>query len=178
MIALLQKKWPSATEAQIDGKLVMVEVRVSARARNYRLSLPHVGGPVLTVPRSGNWKEASDFFNRQLDWLGARLRQAAKPVTFRAGVRIPLRGVDHRIVATGGVRGRVAATEQDGEFVLSVPGEPAHRARRLTDWLRRRRWRICRSAARSTAGGWALNTSRFPCAASRRAGARAPLPGD
>ena len=136
MIALLQKKWPSATEAQIDGKLVMVAVRVSARARNYRLSLPHVGGPVLTVPRSGNWKEASDFFNRQLDWLGARLRQAAKPVTFRAGVRIPLRGVDHRIVATGGVRGRVAATEQDGEFILSVPGEPAHRARRLTDWLK------------------------------------------
>jgi predicted metal-dependent hydrolase len=136
MIALLQKKWPSATEAQIDGKLVMVEVRVSSRAKNYRLSIPHVGGPVLTVPRHGNWKEANDFFNRQLDWLGARLKRAAKPVTFKAGARIPLRGVEHRIVATGGIRGRVEAYEQEGDLFLAVPGEPAHRARRLTDWLK------------------------------------------
>lgn len=136
MIALLQKKWPSATEAQIDGKLVMVEVRVSARAKNYRLSIPHVGGPVLTVPRNGNWKEANDFFNRQLDWLGARLKRAAKPVTFKAGARVPLRGVEHRIVATGGIRGRVETYEEAGELFLAVPGEPAHRARRLTDWLK------------------------------------------
>jgi predicted metal-dependent hydrolase len=136
MRALLQKKWPSATEALIDGKLVMVAVRVSQRATNYRLSLPHAGGPVLTVPRYGNWKEAESFLNRQLDWLAARLKRAAKPVTFKAGVRIPLRGVEHRIVATGTVRGRVEAYEEAGESCLAVPGEPAHRARRLTDWLK------------------------------------------
>lgn len=136
MIALLQKKWPSATEALIDGKLVMVAVRVSERSRNYRLSIPHAGGPVLTVPRYGNWKEASDFLNRQLPWLAARLKRAAKPVTFKAGARIPVRGVEHRIVATGRVRGHVEAYEEEGEMVLAVPGEPAHRARRLTDWLK------------------------------------------
>lgn len=136
MIALLQKKWPSATEARIDGKLVLVAVRVSQRATNYRLSIPHAGGPVLTVPRYGNWREAEDFLNRQLPWLAARLKRAAKPVTFRAGVRIPLRGVEHRIVATDNVRGRVEASEDDGVPVLAVPGESAHRARRLTDWLK------------------------------------------
>ncbi|HHY50328.1 MAG TPA: M48 family metallopeptidase [Alphaproteobacteria bacterium] len=136
MIALLQKKWPSATEALIDGKLVMVAVRVSERSRNYRLSIPHAGGPVLTVPRYGNWKEASDFLNRQLPWLAARLKRAAKPVTFKAGARIPVRGIEHRIVATGRVRGHVEAYEEEGEMVLAVPGEPAHRARRLTDWLK------------------------------------------
>ena len=136
MIALMQKKWPSSAEAMIDGKLVLVSVRVSARSRHYRLSLPHVGGPVLTVPRYGNWKEAQDFLDRQLDWLAVRLKRAAKPVSFRAGVRIPLRGVDHRIVATGRVRGQVEAYEEDGEALLAVPGEPEHRARRLTDWLK------------------------------------------
>lgn len=136
MVALLQKKWPSATEALIDGKLVIVAVRVSQRARNYRLSVPHVGGPVLTVPRYGSWREAESFLNRQLDWLAARLKRAAKPVTFRAGVRIPVRGVQHRIVATGAIRGRVEAYEEDGQAFLAVPGEPEHRARRLTDWLK------------------------------------------
>src|SRR5690606_22921196 len=136
MIALLQKKWPSATEALIDGKLVIVAVRVSQRARNYRLSLPHVGGPVLTVPRYGNWREAESFLNRQLDWLAARMKRAAKPVTFRAGVSIPVRGIQHRIVATGAIRGRVEAYEEDGQAFRAVAGEPEHRARRLTDWLR------------------------------------------
>lgn len=136
MIALLQKKWPTATEALIDGKLVMVAVRVNQRAKNYRLSIPHAGGPVLTVPRYGNWKAAEEFLNHQLGWLAARLKRAAKPVIFRAGVRIPLRGIEHRIVATGTSRGRVEAYEEDGQAFLAVPGEPAHRARRLTDWLR------------------------------------------
>ncbi len=137
MISLIQKKkWPTATEAMIDGKLVMVAVRVSARSTNYRLSVPHAGGPVLTVPRYGNWRDAERFLNQQLNWLAARLKRAARPVTFRAGVRIPLRGVEHRIVATGSSRGLVEAYEQDGEAVLAVPGEPSHRARRLTDWLK------------------------------------------
>lgn len=136
MIALLQKKWPSAAEAMIDGKLVLVAVRVSQRAKNYRLSIPHAGGPVLTVPRYGTWREAESFLNNQLDWLAARLKRAAKPVTFKAGARIPLRGVEHRIIGTGRVRGRVEAYEEDGQAFLAVPGEPEHRARRLTDWLK------------------------------------------
>src|SRR5262245_45324648 len=136
MIALLQKKWPSETEVVLDGRPVVVVVKVSTRSKNYRLSIPHAGGPLLTVPRHGNWREAADFLNRQLDWLAARLKRAAKPVTFRAGVRIPLRGVEHRIIATGGIRGRVETYEEAGEALLSVPGESAHRARRLTDWLK------------------------------------------
>lgn len=136
MIALLQDKWPESTEAQIDGRLVAVEVRVSARARNYRLSIQHHGAPVLTVPRHGRWPEAEAFLNRQTPWLAARLKRVAKPVSFRAGARVPLRGVDHRIVATNRIRGRVEAALVDEEPVLMVPGEAAHRARRLVDWLK------------------------------------------
>jgi predicted metal-dependent hydrolase len=136
MIALMQKRWPSAAEAMIDGKLVLVAVKVSQRAKNYRLSIPHAGGPVLTVPRYGTWKEAESFLNRQLGWLAVRLKRAAKPVTFKAGARIPLRGIEHRIVATGRVRGRVEAYEEEGVAVLAAPGETEHRARRLTDWLK------------------------------------------
>jgi predicted metal-dependent hydrolase len=136
MIALMQKKWPSSAEAMIDGKLVLVAVRISQRAKNYRLSIPHAGGPVLTVPRYGSWKEAQDFLDQQLDWLSARLKRAAKPVTFKAGARIPLRGIEHRIIATGRIRGRIEAYEEDGQPVLAVPGGPEHRARRLTDWLK------------------------------------------
>lgn len=136
MIALLQKKWPEATEARIDGRLVRIAVRVSARARSYRLSIPHHGGPVLTVPRHGRWSEAEAFLNRQIGWLAARLKRAAAPVSFEAGARVPVRGVPHLIVATGRVRGRVEPTEIEDEPALLVPGEPQHQARRLADWLK------------------------------------------
>lgn len=136
MIALLQKKWPTVTQTEVDGQMVEVAVRVSARARNYRLSLPHTGGPVLTVPHHGRWQEAQAFLNRQRNWLAARLERAAKPVSFTRGAVIPVRGIDHRIVPTGKVRGRVEVLEVDGERTLQVPGEVAHRARRLTDWLK------------------------------------------
>jgi predicted metal-dependent hydrolase len=136
MIALLQKKWPTVTTTEVDGEMVEVAVRISVRARNYRLSLPHAGGPVLTVPSHGRWQEAQAFLNRQRAWLGARLQRAAKPVSFTRGAVIPLRGVDHRIVPTGRIRGRVEVAEDSGELTLLVPGEPAHRSRRLMDWLK------------------------------------------
>lgn len=136
MIALFRKKWPTATQLMIDGKPVVVAVRVSQRSKNYRLSLPHAGGPLLTVPGHGNWREAESFLNRQGNWLAARLKRAPDPVVFRDGATVPLRGVEHRIVATGSVRGRVEAYEAEGQLCLAVPGDPEHRARRLTDWLK------------------------------------------
>jgi hypothetical protein len=48
---------------------------------------------------------------------------------------VPIRGVDHRIVATGRVRGRVEIGNVDGQPVVFVPGDAAHQARRLQDWL-------------------------------------------
>ena len=136
MIPLLQKRWPPAAEVRIDGETIAVAVKVSTRARSYRLSLPHGGAPLLTVPRFGRWGEAKAFLDRHTPWLAQRLERSVKPVAFVRGAIVPLRGVNHRIVATGRVRGVVEVGEHDGERALLVPGAPEHRARRLTDWLK------------------------------------------
>jgi len=136
MIALLQKRWPPAAHVHIAGEPVEVAVKVSARARSYKLSLPHGGAPLLTVPRYGRWAEAKAFLDQNTPWLAERIEQSVKPVAFVRGAIVPLRGVNHRIVPTGRVRGVVEAGEHDGELALLVPGAPEHRARRLTDWLK------------------------------------------
>ena len=129
-------KIPPSTVIRIDGEAVSVTVRVNARARSYRLSLPHNGGPVLTLPPHGKWAEAEAFLARQHNWLAARIKRAPQAASFTDGGVVPLRGVDHRIIGTGKLRGRVELAEDDGEMVLLVPGDLAHQARRLTDWLK------------------------------------------
>jgi predicted metal-dependent hydrolase len=136
MIPLLQKRWPPAAEVRIDGESVAVAVKVSSRARSYRLSLPHGGAPLLTVPKFGRWVEAKAFLDRHTPWLADRLERSVKPVAFVRGAIVPLRGVNHRIVPTGKVRGMVEVGVDEGEMALLVPGAPEHRARRLTDWLK------------------------------------------
>ena len=136
MIPLLQKRWPPAAEVRIDGQSIAVAVKVSARARSYRLSIPHGGGPLLTVPKFGRWGEAQAFLERHTPWLATRLERSVKPVAFVRGAIVPLRGVNHRIVPTGRVRGVVEVGEDGGELALLVPGAPEHRARRLIDWLK------------------------------------------
>lgn len=136
MIALFQKPIPATAETSIDGRRVAVTVRVNPRARHYRLSIPHGGPPVLTVPRNGRWRDAEAFLERQKAWLAARLRRVAEPVAFADGALVPLRGIDHLLVATGKVRGRVEPGTAEGQPALLVPGEPEHRARRLIDWLK------------------------------------------
>lgn len=137
MISLFPKpKFPERTEARIGGRAVPVNVRVSARALSYRLSIPHHGAPVLTVPRHGRWSEAQAFLDRQAGWLEARLRRAPPRVAFSHGALIPVRGIEHRIVATGRLRGRVELELHDERPVLLVPGGPEHQGRRLTDWLK------------------------------------------
>lgn len=129
--------WPETVDAAIGGEAVTVKVRVSARARSYRLSLPHQGGPVLTVPTHGRWPEAEAFLRRHHGWLEARLRRRPAPLVFAHDAVVPLRGVPHRIRATGLLRGQVTLAEEAGEALLLVPGAPEHLARRLTDWLKR-----------------------------------------
>ena len=129
-------KIPTSTELPIDGRMVSVAVRIHARARSYRLSIPHSGLPVLTLPPHGKWVEAEAFLLRHSNWLAARLKRAPAAVNLGDGGRVPLRGVEHAIVGTGKVRGRVEVSEQDGVPVLLVPGDPAHQARRLIDWLK------------------------------------------
>ena len=136
MLRLLRQKFPPSVDLQLDGRLVPVTVKASARARHYRLSIPHVGGPVLTVPQHARWSEAEAFLVRHASWLAARLKRAPDIVSFAAGATIPLRGVPHRVAGSGKVRGRVEIEEREGEPTLVVPGTPEHHARRLTDWLK------------------------------------------
>jgi len=126
---------PGVTHIEIDGIAIAVTVRVSKRARSFRLSLPATG-PVLSLPEKARWAEAEAFLLRHRAWLAARLPRTAPAQRFAAGKLLPLRGMEHRIVASGQVRGRVERLDIADGPALSIPGTPEHLPRRLYDWLK------------------------------------------
>jgi len=127
---------PEETLLEVDGREVVVRIRRSPRSRRYRLSIPHSGIPVLSMPATGRWLEAEKFLQKQRAWLGARLKRSPAPVPFVDGAEILLRGTPALIVATGELRGQVEMRNGTNMLVLAVPGGPEHMARRLTDWLK------------------------------------------
>ena len=126
---------PKTTQIEIDGTSVSVAVRTSARARSFRLSLP-ASGPLLTLPEQARWADAEAFLFKHRHWLAARLPRAAMAQRLAAGRIVPVRGVPHRVIATGTMRGRVEVMETAEGPVIRVPGDAAHQPRRLYDWLK------------------------------------------
>lgn len=117
--------------------MIAVRIRRNARAKRYTLRVDARGeGAVVTIPRRGTIAAARDFVSRHADWLAARL--AAPEDRAAPGALVPVRGVPHRLLATGAGRGLVKAdVDAEGAPVLRVPGEAAHRGRRVEDHLKR-----------------------------------------
>lgn len=135
---LKKRPWPESFAVETSRTEIAVAVRHNARARSYRLTIAAPGKPVLTVPPNGRISEAEGFLRRHAEWLAVRLERQPGPVALAHGARIPLRGAEHLIEATGKLRGQVSIEAEEGALPrLLVPGEAAHIARRLTDWLKK-----------------------------------------
>ncbi len=126
---------PKLTHVDLDGVKTAVAVKISKRAKSFRLSLP-ASGPLLTLPERARWADAEAFLHRHRHWLAARLPRTATAQVLGTDIALPLRGVLHRVEASGLLRGRVEqGADEDGAF-LRVPGDTQHQPRRLYDWLK------------------------------------------
>ena len=84
-------KPPASVLVDLDGRPVEITVRVSKRARSFRLSLP-ASGPVLSLPEKARWADAEAFLMRHRNWLAARLPRVTRSKSLAAGAEVPLRG--------------------------------------------------------------------------------------
>ena len=129
----------SALEAQkLDGLGAPVEVRRHPAARRLTLRVSRTRRAVIvTLPAQCPLDEAGSFLDRNIEWVRARLDSLPKPVPFRSGVFIPLRGTAHRIVPLPpGCKSRLVkriAAKPHPE--LHVPGSADQIERRLLAWL-------------------------------------------
>src|SRR6476646_4089726 len=138
---------PQTLTVEFDGAVYAVRLRRHALARRYTLRIHAASRDVvLTMPPRGSVKAARAFAQKHGGWIAARLGRLPRPAPFTDGTRLPLRGLEHRIVHRPGARGTVwPETAADGERLLCVAGAaPPARLRSASS--------ACRCATRRAAG--------------------------
>ena len=132
-----KKSEPVEISLSHGDQTIAVELRPNPRARRYILKLDAKNRKaIVTVPKGGSRKQAERFAREQADWIVERLDRLEDPLPFVPDVLLPLRGVEHRLVATGASRGLVKVVAADPFDELHVAGAPDHFGRRVQDYLK------------------------------------------
>lgn len=113
-------------------------IRQNARATRITLRIEPGGRALkMTIPPGLRERDVADFLVRHQGWLEVKLSKFGDDNVLRAGGEILIRGIAHRIVHTGQLRGLTEVLEVDGLPVVRVSGMEQHLGRRLSTFLKK-----------------------------------------
>lgn len=162
---------PRERPHEVAGRTLPLTIRENSRATRLTLRIAAGGrGLSVTVPPGTRPSEVDRFVARHQGWLEERLEKLPKRPHLRVGVKVPIRGVPHRIVhAPEQRRGLVTIVLAESGPEIHVHGERAHLPRRIADHLKAQAKReITRLVARHTAAiGRNASAIRFKDTVSR-----------
>jgi len=122
----------------VDGRPMPLTIRQNRQATRITLRIDPGGRALkMTIPTGLAERDVNDFLKRHQGWLLTKLAKFSDDDSLQPGGEILLRGVPHRIVHTGKLRGLTEAAEQDGQAVLLVSGSEEHLRRRIADFLKK-----------------------------------------
>ncbi|MDQ0457961.1 M48 family metallopeptidase [Rhizobium paknamense] len=123
---------------EVAGRSVPVVIRENPRATRLTLRIEPGGRALrMTIPKGVREADISDFLTRHHGWIATKLARYEQDQSLKAGGTLLLRGVPHRIVHTGQLRGVTEAMVIDGEPVIRVSGLEDHLGRRLAAFLKK-----------------------------------------
>lgn len=129
---------PRPGAVTVNGRELPLTIREHAQATRMTLRIEPGGQALkLTIPRGLAGRDIDAFLTRHHGWLMTRLASVPAAGPLVQDKIISIRGVDHRIVMTGKLRGLAEETEIDGVPTLLVSGSPEHVGRRVADHLKR-----------------------------------------
>ncbi|KPF42905.1 M48 family metallopeptidase [Rhizobium sp. AAP43] len=145
MFPLLKKLAPTRTPAlqlermvSVDGRSIPLTIRKNSRATRITLRIEPGGRSLkMTIPPGLRERDIADFLDRYQGWLSNRLKRQKHGGVVEDGGEILLRGVSHRIVHTGEIRGLTRSIDSELGHILSVSGAEEHLSRRIADFLKK-----------------------------------------
>jgi predicted metal-dependent hydrolase len=140
---------PQQRTLSVAGRAIPLTIRSDRRATRLTLRIEPGGRALkMTVPLGVPIRDVEDFLDRHHGWLASRIASLPTEGSLGEGGKIMVRGVSHRIVSTGKLRGLTEASVVDGQPVLLVSGAPEHLGRRLSDFLKKEARRDLEERAR------------------------------
>lgn len=129
---------PRQRTVDVAGRSLPLTIRSDRRATRLTLRIEPGGRALkMTVPHGVPIRDVEEFLQRHHGWIQSRIARLPEQNGLADGGSLMLRGVDHRIVSTGKLRGLTEPTFIDGEPVILVSGESQHVGRRLADFLKK-----------------------------------------
>ena len=134
-------KTPAAPERrviEVNGRPLPLTIRRDFRATRLTLRIEPGGRALrMTVPNGVAERDIRDFLDRHHGWLMTKLAKFRTTNELADGGYVMVRGVSHRIEATGRLRGLTEALLVEGEAVLRVGGMEESIPRRICDFLKK-----------------------------------------
>ena len=122
---------------QVGTRTVALNVVRSARANRLTLRIGRNGDAAkITAPNHVREVEIMEFISRHMGWLGEKLEAYPARPNLRAGVKVPIRGVAHKIVHRPG-RGVNTIISTDDGPEIHIHGQESALARRIADHLKK-----------------------------------------
>ncbi|MEM1376708.1 MAG: SprT family zinc-dependent metalloprotease [Pseudomonadota bacterium] len=120
----------------VAGRDVPLTVRENARAKRLTMRIqPGSKGITITVPPGTRTKVVDDFIMRHAGWLETQIAKQPDRPKVRAGIKLPIRGVNHMIKHESG-RGVTEVRDGQSGPELVVRGDEKFLARRVADFLK------------------------------------------
>lgn len=125
-------------DIQIAGRKVSLTVVEHARAKRLTLRVEPGGRVVrVTVPPKVSRQEIDRFVDRHQEWLAERISVLPNQTALEPGMKVPIRGVPHRIVLVAKKRGVTRQDHDGSEPTLLVYGDGRYVGRRIADFLKK-----------------------------------------
>ena len=122
---------------QVGSRTVALNVVRSARANRLTLRIGRNGDAAkITAPNHVRETEIMQFISRHMGWLGEKLEAYPTRPNLRAGVKVPIKGVAHKIVHRPG-RGTNTIYVAEAGPEIHIHGQEAAIARRVADHLKK-----------------------------------------
>lgn len=122
----------------VGGREMPLRIVENNRAKRLTLRInPGGRGLRVTVPPGISEREIDGFIERHHGWLEKQLLKMPDKPAIRAGVKIPIKGVPHKIIHEPGKRGTTIVREGESGPELAVFGDEAFIRRRVADYLKR-----------------------------------------
>nr|WP_295745826.1 M48 family metallopeptidase [uncultured Acidocella sp.] len=125
---------PLTTElVPVQGALIAVAFKRSARAKRISLRVDPAQGVVITLPMRASRRAGLALLHAHEAWVNEKLEAMPQPLRLTPGALVPVHGVPHEILHRP--EGRGGAWIEEGRII--VTGEAEFLARRVADCLKR-----------------------------------------